>query len=397
VAIFDNDGNYDGAIEVIHDGTDKRKAFEKLIQQKKELEEKQLELDDKIDELTATAEVVESMNIDLQEQHHEIELKNEILTQQKNEILEKHEELVQQKEEIMAINEVLEIQKAEISIKNEVLEAQKLELIEQHQITQRQSNNIKNSIEYARRIQFAALKMTKEIPFREHFIIFRPKDIVSGDFYMVKKFFNYTIIVVADCTGHGVPGAFLSLLGISLLNDLTSKHFRKISKTEVIASKLLDDLRDNIIKTLHQNDDKDSTKDGMDMALCIYDEETKELQFSGAYNPMILIRDNKLEEIKGDNMPIGIHFFKDMSMKTFTNHNFKLKEGDCIYLCSDGYQDQYGELTDRKFLRRNFYDLLHQIHKKQMDEQKEMLEQIITDFQGNCDQTDDILVVGLKV
>ncbi len=397
VAIYDNDGNYDGAIEVIHDETEKKKAVEKLMLQKKDLEQKQFELDDKIDELTATSEIVEAMNIDLQLQHEEIEIKNEILTSQKNEIIEKHEELIQQKEEIMAINELLEFQKNEISNKNLVLEEQKLALVEQHNVLEEQSNNIKNSIEYAKRIQFAALKVTKDIPFREDFIVFRPKDIVSGDFYLVKKFFNYTIIVVADCTGHGVPGAFMSLLGISLLNDLISKHLRKIAKTEVVASKILDDLRDNIIKTLHQNDDKDSTRDGMDLALCIYDEEIKELQFSGAYNPFILIRNSEIHEIKGDKMPIGIHFFKDMSMKPFTNHIIKLQDEDCIYLCSDGYQDQYGEITDRKFLRKNFYNLLLEIHQKPFTEQKEILENRITEFQGTNHQTDDILVIGLKI
>jgi serine phosphatase RsbU (regulator of sigma subunit) len=326
----------------------KRKALEKLIQQKKELEEKQLELDDKMDELTVTAEIVEAMNIDLQQQHQEIENKNE-------------------------------------------------ELIKQHKLVEAHNKSIQNSIEYAKRIQDAALKSTLELPFKENFIIFKPKDIVSGDFYLTRKFFNYTVIAAVDCTGHGVPGAFMSLLGLSMLNEITYKHYRKISRTGFEPAKILDELRENIIRTLNQTRDLDAPKDGMDIALCIYDEETNEMQFAGAYNPLILIRNDEFKVIKGDNMPIGIHLFKDTESKPFTNHKIKMAKDDRMYIFSDGYQDQFGEEEDRKFLRRHFYELLHEIHQNPMPKQKEMLETALAKFQGNTRQTDDILVIGIRV
>jgi len=395
-AIYDNDDEYDGAMEVIRDETEKKENLQLLTFQKKELVKKQLELDDKIDELTATTEIVEAMNIDLQQQHFEIEAKNEILTVQTNEIIEKHKELIQQKEEILAINEKLEFQKTEIISQNLILEEQQIALTKQHNTLQKQNKDIKNSIEYAKRIQIAALKVTEDLPFKENFILFRPKDIVSGDFYFIKKFSYYTVVVSADCTGHGVPGAFMSLLGISLLNEITAKHFQK-TNTSVEAAKILDDLRDNLIKTLNQSGDRDSTRDGMDMSICIYNERTKELQFSGAFSSIVLIRDNKLNHIKGDKMPIGFHFFKDSISQPFTNRIVKLMEGDCIYQYTDGYQDQFGGETDKKFLKRNFHKLLLAINKEPLETQKEILEQKIIDYQGNFHQTDDMLVIGIKI
>ena len=395
-AIYDNEGKYEGAIEVIHDETEKKESVKILLHQKKQLEQKQLELDDKIGEITSTSEIVKAMNLDLQQQHFEIEAKNEILTIQTNEIIEKHREVIKQKEEILKINEKLEFQKTEIITQNEILKQQKVAITEQHNTLQKQNKDIKNSIQYAKRIQVAALKITDNLPFKENFILFKPKDIVSGDFYFIKKFFNFTVIIAADCTGHGVPGAFMSLLGISLLNELTAKHFQELN-VKVEAAKILDDLRENIIKTLNQNEDRDSTRDGMDLSICIYDEKTKEIQFSGAYSSIILIRDKKLHEFKGDKMPIGIHFFKDSISRPFTNHKIQLMDVDCIYLFTDGYQDQFGEITDSKFLKRNFHKLLHEIHQKSCFEQRELLEQVINDFQGTCSQTDDILVIGIKI
>ncbi len=368
-AIHDIEGKYEGAIEVIHDETEKREALEKLILQKRELEDKQVQLDDKIDQLMSTTEIMESMNLDLQKQHQEIESKNEILESQKDEITQQ----------------------------NSVLEEQKIELIEQQKSLQARNKNINNSIEYAKRIQDAALKSTLKLPFKDHFVLFRPKDIVSGDFYFTKKFFNYTVIVAADCTGHGVPGAFMSLLGISFLNEITNRHYRKINRTGFNPAKILEELRDNIIKTLNQKQDIDSPKDGMDIALCIYDEETKELQFSGAYNPLLLIRNNEITITKGDNMPIGIHLFRDTKSNPFTNHKIQLLDNDIIYLFSDGFQDQFGEKADRKFLRANFYKLLQEIHHHPMKEQKILLETHHEEFRGENRQTDDILVIGLKV
>ena len=235
---------------------------------------------------------------------------------------------------------------------------------------------------------------------QDYFIFYKPKDIVSGDFYWFKKFFNYNVIVAADCTGHGVPGAFMSLLGISLLNEITYKHYRKIRRTGFAASKILDELKKHIIKLLGQKITKDSTRDGIDLAMCIIDEDTNKLQYAGAYNPLILFQNNEMTIIKADKMPVGIHFV-DVKDKKFTNHTIQLQKNDVFYIFSDGYYDQFGGEKGRKFHRKTFRKLLTEIYKKPMNEQKNIIYNTITNYMENYKQTykqtDDMLVVGVKI
>ena len=187
----------------------------------------------------------------------------------------------------------------------------------------------------------------------------------------------------------------MSLLGISLLNEITYKHYRKIRRTGFSASKILDDLRDNIIKLLGQKLSKDSTKDGIDLALCIIDNETNILQYSGAYNPLVLIQNNEMLITKADKMPVGIHFV-DIKNKLFTNHTFQLQKNDIFYIFSDGYYDQFGGNKGRKFHRKIFKELLFKIHKKPMHEQKSIIYNTITKYMINYKQTDDMLALGIK-
>jgi len=253
-----------------------------------------------------------------------------------------------------------------------------------------QKQEITDSIQYAKRIQNAILPpkdfVSKIIP--NHFILFKPRDIVSGDFYWITQKDNKVILAGIDCTGHGVPGAFMSMLGYSYLNEIANNY--KITK----ASLILNRLRNYIKTALRQTGKEGEAKDGMDMALCVLDLETLSLQFSGAYNPFYLIRNKKLSEIKGDKMPIGIYINEK---KSFTNHEQILKKGDVFYIFSDGYTDQFGGEKGGKFKSRPFKDLLLDIHGKPMNEQKEILNTTLENWKGTNAQVDDILVMGFRI
>jgi len=263
------------------------------------------------------------------------------------------------------------------------IEAQKEEIQEQHK-------NITASIHYAKRIQSAILPPTEQIEevVNEFFILFRPRDIVSGDFYWVTRRNEITIIVAADCTGHGVPGAFMSMLGVAFLNEI-------VNKEGIIQSNLiLDRLREQIMRQLHQSGKDGESKDGMDISLYVIDHKNMKLQYSGAYNPLYLIRNEELIELKGDRMPIGYHIKKDTP---FYLNEMDLYKGDCLYNSSDGYPDQFGGEDGRKFMSKNFRELLLSIHKNPMCEQREILDKKFDEWRGEIEQIDDVVVVGVRV
>ncbi|PLX17381.1 MAG: hypothetical protein C0597_07055 [Marinilabiliales bacterium] len=277
-------------------------------------------------------------------------------------VKERTEEVVKQKDEI-------EKQRDEIADKN---------------------RSITDSIEYASRIQTAVLpsdEFAQEI-LPEHFILFRPRDIVSGDFYWMTKRDNQLVLIAADCTGHGVPGAFMSMLGVSFLNEIVNRH----EITE--ASAILNSLRADIKKTLGQEGKEGEAKDGMDIALCIIDLEKMKLQYAGAYNPLYLFRNNELVEVKADRMPIGIYI---KEKESFTNNDIDLQKGDVFYIFSDGYQDQFGGEDGQKFKTKNYKQLLLEIHQKPMAEQREILDKRIDEWRGKWEQVDDIIILGLRV
>ncbi len=297
------------------------------------------------------------------------------------------------------MNKQLIIQNDQIRQKNEEIEAQRDEIEAQRDLATsqrdqiaRQKEMITDSIEYAQRIQHAALPQNQYIEeiLPKHFILFKPRDIVSGDFYWASKKENKTIIVAADCTGHGVPGAFMSMLGISLLNEIVNKGKMRN------ANEILDELRKNVIEALHQTDFDSETKDGMDIALCILEEDNKKLQFAGAHNPLYLLRNNELIEYKGNKMPIGVHVHKK-NINSFTNHEISLQKNDVFYIFSDGYHDQFGGENKMKFKKSNFKELLLRIHKKPIEKQKEILEDEHIAWRGDQLQIDDILVIGIKI
>ena len=262
------------------------------------------------------------------------------------------------------------------------IEKQKLEIEEKNKY-------ILDSIGYAKRIQDAVMpskeKLDKILP--EYFILFKPRDIVSGDFYWITHKDNKIIIVAADCTGHGVPGAFMSMLGVAFLNEIVNKS--SISS----ANKILNQLRNNVKQTLSQSGRDQETRDGMDLALCIFDYNKQVCQYAGAYNPLYIFKNGDFIECKADKMPIGIHVNEK---DTFTNHNIHFKKGDTFYLFSDGYVDQFGGKTGKKFMAKPFKKLLSDIYHEPMDKQKELLDEALENWQGSHNQVDDVLVIGIR-
>ena len=258
-----------------------------------------------------------------------------------------------------------------------------------------QNSEIKSSIQYASRIQKAILPMTIFVNalFENYFILYKPRDIVSGDFYWTAYKNDKTIAVAADCTGHGIPGAFMSVLGMMSFNTVISKV------KEIKADEILNLMRETIINLLHQRGKKDEANDGMDVAICIFDFENNILEYAGANSPLYIVRNNdetnnpKLKRIKPDKMSID---FNPLRPGLFTAHSIHFKKGDMFYMASDGYIDQFGGDNNKKFLRANFEKLLLKIYHKPLYKQKEILNLALENWRGEIEQVDDILVFGIQ-
>jgi serine phosphatase RsbU (regulator of sigma subunit) len=262
------------------------------------------------------------------------------------------------------------------------------EIRAQKEQIEKQNKEIKYSFDYAKRIQSTVLPHSDvfENLFAEHFIFFKPKDIVSGDFYWISQKGNKIIITASDCTGHGVPGSLMSMLGITMLHEIVNE--KNFDRSDAI----LNELRTNVARTLKQEGKPGEQKDGMDMVLLIYDRSTGELEFSGANNPMYIIRKGEMIEYKGNNMPVA--FYDNMT--DFTRHTIKLQKGDRIYLFTDGFPDQFGGPKGKKFKYKPFKELLMEVSERPMEEQRRILSMVFDEWKGNLDQIDDVLVMGLR-
>ncbi len=262
------------------------------------------------------------------------------------------------------------------------------EVVQKSMEIEKKNKDITDSIKYAKRIQTAVLP--PDVPFEDTFIFFRPKDIVSGDFYWLEKIHNKEMIAAVDCTGHGVPGAFLSILGHSML----TKIVREYGILE--PAKILDQLDLEIINALHQKNVEGEriVNDGMDLALISYNHDTNILEYAGGYNPLILIRNGEIEEIKADRFPIGMTSAHET--KKFTNNEIKVQKGDAFYIFSDGYADQFGGEEGKKFRKKNLKDLLLSIQDLPMKEQGEKLEQHILEWMRGYEQIDDMVFIGRR-
>jgi len=311
---------------------------------------------------------------------------NKLLQKQKDEIFEKNTELNQQNEEILAQRDEINSQKQHI---------EKIHL------------NLTESIDYAKSIQSSVLPnkdfLTKYLS--DAFVTFLPKDVVSGDFYWWTKIDDIIVVAAADCTGHGVPGAFMSMLGISLLNEIVKKE--KIIKPNLILNRL----RKEIVSSLKQDGKLFEQKDGMDMALVSINTKTNILEYAGSNNPLYIIKHKGfipnytldkfksldslegLYEIKPNKMPISIY----ARMESFTNYKIQLEKNDIIYLFSDGYADQFGGKKGKKFKYKNFKKLLFENSYKPMNQQQTIVEETFYNWKNNLNQIDDILVMGIKI
>jgi PAS domain S-box-containing protein len=274
------------------------------------------------------------------------------------------------------------------------------EINTQKKKVEEQKNKITDSITYAGYIQQALLpaaEFSNQL-FKDHFIFFKPRDIVSGDFYWFTKKGEKTIAVAADCTGHGVPGALMSVLGVSLLNEII--NIDSTIPDENPAGEILNRLRDGVVDALNRPGSK-KTKDGMDISLCIFDQNFKTLNFAGANNAGLILRknhENTIEVIKleADRMPVGI-YFKDN--KQFSTQTVDLLPGDRVFIFSDGYIDQFGSEKKSKFMIKRLKELLIANFDKPLSEHKEMLEKTITDWMkaGKEEQVDDMIVMGIQI
>lgn len=298
-------------------------------------------------------------------------------------IEEQKETLRQQRDHLEEYNKEILQQKAEIEAQRDEIEAQRDQIFNQNE-------EITQSIAYARRIQSAVMPSNEIISeiLPNYFILFRPRDIVSGDFYWIGQKDGLTIVVAADCTGHGVPGAFMSMMGVSFINDIVNVD------GVVSPNQILENLRQKIIATLWQTGKEGESQDGMDMAVCVYSKDMRQVQFSGAYNPLYIIRGGELIECKADKMPVGVHPKQNLA---FSTHTIDLLPGDNLYIFSDGFVDQFGGPEGRKFMTKPFKKLLISLQGLPPAEQHNALEDALDKWQNAYDQVDDVLIIGIHI
>lgn len=300
--------------------------------------------------------------------------------------------------EIIEKNTVLNAKNEKITLQKKEIEEQHFKIQKIYKIVEEKNNNIMQSLVYASRIQSALLPSAEKLiarNFDDYFIIFKPRDYVSGDFYWAKKAQNAIYIAIADCTGHGVPGALMSMLGISLLNQIVN------STCNLSANEVLNSLRNMLIQLLRQSNTKEDPQDGMDISLSKFYPENNKLEYSGAYNSLYILRPIDKEifkfkhiELKGNRMPIGIHPFMN---KQFENKTIELKKNDLLYMFTDGYSSQFGGKNYEKYKTSRLIQKIDDIADNKMNIQKSKLEKEFINWQNNNDQIDDILIMGLKV
>lgn len=280
--------------------------------------------------------------------------------------------------------QIIEVKEKETQLQNEVISIQK-HLVEEKQ------QEITSSINYAKRIQSSFLSSEKYISrcLNEYFILYNPRDIVSGDFYWVMENEDNLYVCTADCTGHGIPGAFMSLIGIGILNEInhSKSHIKQTDD-------FLNELRRIIILALNPEGSSEEGKDGMDMVLCRYNFQKMELEYSAANNSFYIIRNGNVIECKPDKIPVGKYLEEE---KPFTRNQIFLEKGDCIYTFTDGYADQFGGPKGKKFMSRQLKELLLTISDLPMKEQKEKLNSAFNSWKNNLDQVDDVTVIGVRV
>jgi len=271
----------------------------------------------------------------------------------------------------------------EVVLQRDEIERQRLKLEDLYK-------DVTDSIRYAKRLQYSILPpnefIRKVCP--ESFVLFKPKDIVSGDFYWFFETEGKSLVAAVDCTGHGVPGAFMSLVGANGLNAAVKEHHN------ITPGLILNELNKFVSDSLNKGSEDNSVRDGMDLSLCSIDYKKMEVAFSGANNPLYIIRNEEFIIVKADKFAIGSF---EPGSKEYTTSIVPIEKGDVLYLFSDGYADQFGGEKGKKFLYKQFRDNLLAIHKLTMNQQHDMLKKDIENWQGSYEQVDDILVIGIRI
>jgi serine phosphatase RsbU (regulator of sigma subunit) len=268
--------------------------------------------------------------------------------------------------------------------KNKIIEEKSIIVEEQHK-------DITDSIKYAQRIQQAILPPDKlwNTILPHSFVFYQPKDILSGDFYWIEETPEFILIAAADCTGHGVPGALMSIVNYNLLNRAVLEHGL------TTAGAILDTVNRSLTLSLHQTFQASAVRDGMDVSLCVINKATKQMNFAGAYNSIYIIRDNAVQELIPDKQPVGA--FMEDNIKPFKNQFYQLMQNDVVYMFTDGYADQFGGPKGKKYKYKQLQQLLIDNHKKPFNEQKIIVKKSINDWKGHLEQVDDILLLGYRL
>lgn len=267
------------------------------------------------------------------------------------------------------------------------------ELDQRNAMLYEQNKELSDSINYALRIQRAILPpdyyVKQLLP--DSFVYYKPKDVISGDFYFVEKALNEDKVIFSavDCTGHGVPGAMMSVIGFKYLEQAV------VENGLTTPADILQFLDVGVNDSLRQTANESGVYDGMDLGLCTIDLKKRELQYAGSYNPLYFVQDDVLTEIKADKFPIGVN--EDGVADIFTNHTIQLEPGNTVYLFSDGYADQFGGPKGKKFKYGQMKDIILSIQDQPMQQQMKILDQKIQEWQGNMMQVDDILIIGIRV
>lgn len=289
----------------------------------------------------------------------------------------------------------LEQSNKEVEKKHDEVLIQKIEIQNQNQILEEKKLEITDSIKYAKRIQFALIPSEDKFNsfFKDSFVLFKPKDVVSGDFYWIYQHKNFIYYVTADCTGHGVPGGFMTMLGLSFIQEIIVGQ--DVTQPDIILNKL----RDKLISALNQSGSISVINDGMDISVCKFDSLNYQLLFSSANNNLYVIRntekkeENKIEEYTANRQPCGQYIINT----PFSMHTIQLNKGDCIYTFTDGYADQFGGPNGKKFRYKEFKNIILKNYHLSFIEQKKILNNAIDQWRGDYDQLDDILLIGVMV